>query len=178
MEGEVHVLKKRKGSTMAMTVMICFLLAIFGGIVSKYTVTNMMTARLQRQRIQAYYLVTAGLELGTEAVLQTQGGVPHKLLSEYANTPTKEALNFTVDAQDLLDSSMDWPYQGEIVLSIRATDKKGTPATNSTKEVWIEIGCNGRVSTDDGATDSTYRGTLRILTTNPSMTIREVTSPI
>lgn len=82
-------MKKRKGMALAMVVIMFFIICTYAASISSNFMNNTRMVMRQKDQLKAYYIMRAGLELGTAAAQQTRykevDGVtePVNLFKEY-----------------------------------------------------------------------------------------------
>lgn len=152
-------MKKRKGSALVLIVCIMVVITIVMGGLSTYFMTNAAQATKQKERVQAYYLVAAGLELGVSALMKPdvdESGEEYYPLLEYYAT------SLASDTQTL-----DLGAGRKVILTVRAIDRDET--------IWIEIKAVGTYTNSTGSTDQA--GSVRIDSKNPANIIRKLEKP-
>jgi len=162
-------MKSRKGSALVLVICVMVVVATFMGIINMYFMTNAAQATKQRERIQAYYLVAAGLEIGISALMEpainASGEQYYPLLDYYAANPApgREYISLGEDK--------------EVEISISAVDSEGETWKNgkSSGDVWILISALGTYTNSLGST--VQAGSLRINSENPAKIIRELEVP-
>lgn len=164
-------MKKHKGAALVMVLCIFCVLSIFGVIVTTLTMNNATFARKQKERIQAYYLVLAGIEMGTSAALTPQivdGLEVKELLYQYSRDPGKAPLTHEETFE---------PGDRRVTLTIKAVDREGNPAAPGMRpnDVWVEIAAVGTITNEMGSTS--HAGSIRISTADPGIIIRQLENP-
>lgn len=162
-------MKKRKGSALILVICIMVAITIFMGILSTYFMTNAAQATKQRERIQAYYLVAAGLELGVSALMESEvdaSGEEHYPLLEYYTS------GLASDTQ-----TVDLGTGREVELTVYAVDSDGNKLTGSSpdKTPWVQIMAVGTYTNSTGST--VQAGSIRINSENPANIIRKLERP-
>jgi len=179
----VESLKKRKGGAILIVLLTLIFVMSFVPIMYSYYMNNLQYTLTQRERIEAYYLVFSGLELGKNAVLQenTEGGKVFTIVSKYADNPSLNPLKDNLTDM-LLGPSHHAQY--EVLISVYAIDgngnKHGASEYDDADGKWVEIYVSATVPTRSGSSSRTvsHAGSLRILGNDPAITTRHLASPI
>ena len=170
-------MQNRKGSALVFIICIFFVFMMFSVIVTTMTTQAAVNASRQEGRIEAYYLVLSGIELGTSAVLaygvDAEGQQYHKLLTEYGNDPVgKEQLTHYMGEAELGPGK-------ELEIEVKAVWADGNNIIGGSgilpEDVWVQISVVGRVTRDTAVIE--HAGKIRMLSTNPNMLIREIENP-
>ena len=162
-------MKRRKGSALIMVVCIMVVITIVMGGLSTYFMVNATQATKQKERIQAYYLAAAGLELGVSALMEPDidgSGKEYYPLLEYY------AASLVSDTQTL-----DLGTDKKVTLTIQAVDRDGNRLTGGGPHasIWIQITAVGTFTNSNGITEQA--GSVRVDSQNPVSIIRELERP-
>jgi hypothetical protein len=166
---EGRVMKKRKGAVLVLVLCIFVIITMLIGILSSYFMTNSALAVKQRERMQAYYVVAAGLEIAISALMEpavnAAGDQYYPLMEHYAGSLVSDSA--TIDLGD----------GREVTITICAVDQQGKDWVKgkSTGDVWIRIAAIGTYRNSNG--DTIQAGNLRINSKNPASIIREMDRP-
>lgn len=164
-------MKKRKGSIMVMVVCIFVVITIITGMLCTYFMVNVTQATKQRESIQAYYLVEAGLELGVSALMEpdidASGNEYYPLLEYYAS-------NLTLTPTPQL---VDLGTNKKVTLTVEVVDKEGNRLTGGGPypDIWVQVTAVGAHTNSSGTTERA--GIIRIDTANPASIVRELEIP-
>lgn len=165
----MKVTKRRKGGTLVLIIFVIIMVTTFISILSIYFISTAIQATKQRSQIQAYYLASAGLEIGISMLMETAvnaAGEQYYPLLEYyaANTaPVTETVVLDPDK--------------EVVITIDAVDADGNTWVGGVSGggVWVRILAVGTHTNSYGST--VQAGTFRINSENPANVIRELVLP-
>lgn len=162
-------MKKRKGSALILVICIMVVITIIMGGLSTYFMVNAAQATKQKERIQAYYLVAAGLELGVSALMEPgvdASSEQYYPLLEYYTT------SLASDTQTL-----NLGTDRKVVLTVQAVDRDGKKLTGGSPAgtIWIQITAVGTYTNSTGSTEQA--GSIRIDSNNPANIIRELEKP-
>jgi|GEM_PF-5756249 len=184
--------KNRKGATsFLLVIVLSFFVVTMASIVLLQVSTTANAAQVQRQQTRAYYLVLAGMEVGTAAALMRGLDDSFPVLNHFRDN------NFPGTYDEVLyfgpGGHPDLPdYRGsEIEITIRAVYQDGTPITGSspTDTVWVEVyvrawyynfGEWDRIQADNNLRrqiGTPHAGRIRFNTNEPQWYIREIENP-
>ena len=163
-------MKKRKGSSLVMVLIIFCVVSILGLAATSLLVSNVTSARKLQERVRAYYLALSGIEMGTNAVLIPEiiDGIEQPgLLYRLSQNPTRSPLVH----EEVLDE------ERKIKIIIQCVDPDGNNILGSiaADRIWIQITAVGTITNDLGETSQS--GVLRILASNPTITRSEIQNP-
>jgi len=200
-------LKKRKGSSLIWVIVVSFLAITMAAVVSMFVITNAYAARRQREYTRAYYLVLAGMEVGSFAVLMRGLDDSFPVLNHFGDNLFTgnfedewfmEHLIFgpvaSPPAPPLLAPHPDLPdYNGsEVEIIIHATNQYGERIYGSSpggETVWVEVyvrawyynfGEWAQIQNDSSLRQqigTPHAGRIRFNTNEPQWFIREIDDP-
>ena len=200
MGGRGCVLKfnNRKGFGLITAISIAFFAVMMGAIVSMLLLHTAYAARRQREITHAYYLVLAGIEIGTAVVLKMDMDDNFPVLDYFAgftgDFTDKQFVENIIFGPDAPAGQPDLPdFNGsQIEIIIYATYQDGTRITGTRtpgQTVWVEVFARGwyynatewaQVQADNTLRKqigTPHAGTIRFNTQEPEWSIRELANP-
>ena len=167
-------MKKRKGGSTFIIILFTFVFMVFVmTILLVYANNNRLNAVRQRERIEAYYLVLSGIEVGKNVVYQDRDALGTTILTMYNSDPTLNALEDNIT--DYMGLDPDNGY--EVLISVKPINKDGSAYTRG-EAVWVEIYVEATVP-DFSSSDTpvTQAGSIRILASSPNIISRHYEMP-
>lgn len=152
----VSLLKKKDGAALVTVVMLLAIVIILTSSASMIFANNLKLTRLQEQKVQAYYLALAGIDM-TLSALTLEDGPGNTLLDEYKWNPSYSIEDDLANKQDLNQTDTINLDNGTVTINIRPVN------TDNKREV--EIHSVGRLSN----TEITNSLTLILEADNPQV---------
>lgn len=171
-------MKKQRGGIMSVLLLILVFSVSAAAILFTYYTHNLQYTLTQRERIEAYYLVLSGIELGKNALFTEKvDPVSHNsytILDNYIDNAKRSDL--TDDLTDQLGLDRDAGY--EVTIRIHPVDAEGNDYVSG--DLWVEIFTQAAVPTSSTSLKRTVTqaGSVRILAASPGVITRQLESPL
>lgn len=167
-----NIIRHRKGASLPLVIIVFIVLTAIAGIVFAFLSANIRQAVAQERHIQAFYIMNAGLEIGSAALLMevfvgvdpvTNDNIYRSLMEDFHDNRTMPV------AMPTLTHRFDMTY-GWADITVGVQNKPGSPAIPGGEWVWVRVTSTG-VYVDAAGTEWTTRGSIWYRSDNPAIQV-------